>query len=375
MPLMKFHVLTLFPEAFGAPLRFSIVGRAVGRGLAAVEVTDLRGFTRDAHGTADDYQFGGGHGMVMKPEPVFEAADAALSGYDSAERDRIPVILFTPQGELLTQSLVEELAGAPAIVLVCGHYAGVDERVAEGLATRQVSVGDYVLTGGELPAMLVIDAVTRLLPGVAGPSHAGDSITTGLLQHPLYTRPAEYRGMAAPAVLLSGHHGEIARWRRRRSLERTWARRPDLLATADLTADDRAYLAQLAESADPLCGLIRRNCRNLILAPMTGLIRRNCRNPPILPPMIGLIRRICRNPPILPPMIGLIRRNWRNPLILPPMTGLIRRNWRNPPILPPMTWAYPAQLAESAPDNLGRRDNSDDLDPGGGKGIDGDGGG
>lgn len=246
---MKFHVLTLFPEAFGAPLQFSIVARAVRRGLASVEVTDIRGFTRDAHGTADDYQFGGGHGMVLKPEPVFEAADAALAGYDAVARARIPVILLTPQGELLRQPLAAELARAPAIALICGHYAGVDERVAEGLATRQVSVGDYVLTGGELPAMIVIDAVTRLLPGVAGPSHAGDSITTGLLQHPLYTRPAEYRGMAAPAVLLSGHHAEIARWRRRQSLERTLARRPDLLKTAQLTADDRAYLAQLAESA------------------------------------------------------------------------------------------------------------------------------
>ena len=327
MPLMKFHVLTLFPEAFGVPLRFSIVGRAVGRGVAAVEVTDLRGFTRDAHGTADDYQFGGGPGMVMKPEPVFEAADAALSGYDAAERDRIPVILFTPQGELLTQSLVEELAGAPAIVLVCGHYAGVDERVAEGLATRQVSVGDYVFTGGELPAMLVIDAVTRLLPGVAGPSHAGDSITTGLLQHPLYTRPAEYRGMAAPAVLLSGHHGEIARWRRRRSLERTWARRPDLLATAELTADDRAYLAQLAESAD-----------------LTADDR--------------------ADPAQLAESADLAAVDWADPARLAESADLAVDDL-----------AYPAQLAESAPDNLGRRDNSDDLDPGGGKGIDGDGGG
>ena len=242
---MKFHVLTLFPEAFGPPMQFSIVARAAQRGVVAVAVTDIRDYTRDAHGTADDYQFGGGHGMVLKPEPVFEAAEAALAGYDAAVRRQIPVILLTPQGELLTQSVVAELARAPAIALICGHYAGVDERIAAGLATRQISVGDYVLTGGELPAMIIIDAVTRLLPGVAGPSHAGDSITTGLLQHPLYTRPAEYRGMAAPAVLLSGHHAEIERWRRRQSLERTLYRRPDLLKTAPLSAEDRQWLAQL----------------------------------------------------------------------------------------------------------------------------------
>ncbi len=246
---MRFHVLTLFPEAFGQPTQFSIVARAAQQGRVAVEVTDIRDYTHDAHGTADDYQFGGGHGMVMKPEPVFEAAEAALSGYNAAERAAIPLILLTPQGELLTQSVVEELARAPAIALICGHYAGVDERIAEGLATRQISVGDYILTGGELPAMLIIDAVTRLLPGVAGPSHANDSITTGLLQHPLYTRPAEYREMATPAVLLSGHHAEIQRWRRRQSLERTLARRPDLLKTAPLTPEDLDYLAQLGYTA------------------------------------------------------------------------------------------------------------------------------
>ncbi|CAI8008423.1 tRNA (guanine-N(1)-)-methyltransferase [Geodia barretti] len=244
---MRFHVLTLFPEAFAQPLQFSIVARAVQRGQINIDVADIRDYTHDAHGTADDYQFGGGHGMVMKPEPVFEAAEATLSGYDAAERAQIPVILTTPQGELLTQKLVEELASSPAIAIICGHYAGVDERIAEGLATRPVSIGDYVLTGGELPAMIIIDAVTRLLPGVVGSpeSVAGDSITTGLLQHPLYTRPAEFRGMTVPEVLLSGHHAEIDRWRRRKSLERTLEHRPDLLSTASLTNDDRRYLAGL----------------------------------------------------------------------------------------------------------------------------------
>ncbi len=260
---MRFHVLTLFPEAFAQPtgdlgsrvgfnVAFSIVARAVQRGQVAIEVTDIRDHTHDVHGTADDYQFGGGHGMVMKPEPVFEAAEAALSAYSNEERADIPIILTTPQGELLTQKLVEELATAPAIAFVCGHYAGMDERIAEGVATRQVSVGDYVLTGGELPAMIMIDAVTRLLPGVVGSpeSVAGDSITTGLLQHPLYTRPAEYRGMAVPDVLLSGHHADIDRWRRRRSLERTLSSRPDLLASAPLTPEDFRYLASLGYEPD-----------------------------------------------------------------------------------------------------------------------------
>jgi tRNA (guanine37-N1)-methyltransferase len=248
---MRFHVLTLFPEAFGQPLQFSIVGRAVQRGQVSIDVTDIRDYAHDVHGTADDYQFGGGHGMVMKPGPVFEAVEAALAGYSDSERAEIPVVLFTPQGELLTQSLVEELAAAPALALICGHYAGVDERVSQALVTRQVSIGDYVLTGGELPAMVLIDAVSRLLPGVVGSPESvmEDSITTGLLQHPLYTRPADYRGMAVPEVLLSGHHAEIDRWRRRQSLKRTLDRRPDLLRSAELSADDRKYLAELGYTA------------------------------------------------------------------------------------------------------------------------------
>jgi tRNA (guanine37-N1)-methyltransferase len=248
---MRFHVLTLFPEAFGQPLQFSIVGRAVQRGQVAIDVTDIRDYAHDVHGTADDYQFGGGHGMVMKPGPVFEAVEAALAGYSESQRADIPVILFTPQGELLTQPLVEELAAVTALALVCGHYAGVDERVSQALVTRQVSIGDYVLTGGELPAMVLIDAVSRLLPGVVGSpeSVTEDSITTGLLQHPLYTRPADYRGMAVPEVLLSGHHAEIDRWRRRQSLKRTLDRRPDLLRSAELSADDRKYLTELGYTA------------------------------------------------------------------------------------------------------------------------------
>ena len=190
--------------------------------------------------------------MVMKPGPVIEAVEAVLDAAACrAEANpgnpSIPILLMSPQGEVLNQALVEELARSPEIVLVCGHYAGIDERVKEYLNAREISIGDYVLTGGELPAMVVIDAVSRLVPGVVGSREnvAQDSITSGLLQHPLYTRPAEYRGMAAPDVVLSGHHAEIDRWRRRESLRRTLEKRPDLLQAADLSVDDLAYLESL----------------------------------------------------------------------------------------------------------------------------------
>ena len=224
-----------------------MLGRARSRGLISVEVSDIRRFTTDAHGTADDYQFGGGAGMVMKPEPIFAAVEDALGNYPEALRGEIPVALMSPQGQILDQELVWELAARPAVVLICGHYAGVDERVREGLATKEISIGDYVLTGGELPALVVIDAVSRFIDGVVGSQEnvREDSITSGLLQHPLYTRPAEYRGMDAPEVLRSGHHGEIERWRRRESLRRTWEKRADLLEKADLDADDRGYLRSL----------------------------------------------------------------------------------------------------------------------------------
>ena len=248
---MRFHVLTLFPEAFGQPLEFSIIAQASRKGLISLEITDIRDYTHDNHSTADDYQFGGGHGMVMKPEPVFEATEAVLSTYTQTQRDEIPVVLLTPQGEPLTQKLVEELSVAPALALICGHYAGVDERVPDGLATRQISIGDFVLTGGELAAMVLIDSVSRLVPGVVGSpeSVSEDSITSGLLQHPIYTRPAEYRGMDVPEVLRSGNHKEIDRWRRRESLKRTLERRPDLLRSAELTKEDHDYLASLGYEA------------------------------------------------------------------------------------------------------------------------------
>ena len=244
---MQFHVLTLFPEALEGPLRHSILGRARERGLISVELTDIRRYTRDNHNTADDYQFGGGAGMVMKPEPIFEAVEDALSVYEQDMRREIPVVLTSPQGETLNQRLVEELAGLPAIALICGHYAGVDERVRQGLVTREISIGDYVLTGGEPAALVIIDAVARFIEGVVGAQEnvLEDSITSGLLQHPLYTRPAEYRGMTVPDVLRSGHHAEINRWRRQQSLSRTWQHRPDLLAAASLSDDDQRFLRTL----------------------------------------------------------------------------------------------------------------------------------
>ena len=244
---MRFQVLTLFPEAFRIITEYSIIGRAVEGGLVAVEATDIRQFTTDRHGTADDYQFGGGPGMVMKPEPVFAAVDAALSDVSADLRERTPVVLTSPQGRVLNQQLVDEFAAAPGMVIICGHYAGVDERIRQRLITHEVSIGDYVLTGGELAAMVMIDAVSRFVPDVVGSEEnvREDSITSGLLQHPLYTRPAEFRGMAAPEVLRSGNHAEIERWRRQQSLERTLRLRPDLLDTAPLTNSDRAYLASL----------------------------------------------------------------------------------------------------------------------------------
>jgi tRNA (guanine37-N1)-methyltransferase len=241
---MKFHVLTLFPQAFTGPLQHSILGRAQERGLVSVRLTDIRDHTHDAHNTADDYQFGGGFGMVMKPEPIFEAVEVILSSHSEEERRAIPVLLMSPQGETLDQRLVEDLSHNRELVIICGHYAGVDERVREHLMTREVSIGDYVLTGGELAAMVLIDAVSRCVDGVVGSREnvLEDSFTNGLLQHPLYTRPAIFRGFLVPEILRSGHHAEIERWRRHQSLRIILEKRPDLLDQAVLTPDDLTFL-------------------------------------------------------------------------------------------------------------------------------------
>ena len=244
---MRFHILSLFPGMFRGPLEESIVGRATERGTVSIQLTNIRDYAHDAHGTADDYQFGGGEGMLMKPEPIFEAVEAVLSAYPTETRATIPIILLSPQGKVLTQKMAETLAQAPALVLICGRYAGVDERVRQHLATEDVSIGDYVLSGGELAAMVLLDAVARLLPGVVGSAESveQDSITSGLLQHPQYTRPADYRGMKVPEVLLSGHHANVVRWRRQESLRRTLEHRPDLLAQADLTPEEVEFLKTL----------------------------------------------------------------------------------------------------------------------------------
>ena len=242
---VRFHVVTIFPGMFTSPLAESIIARALEKGLIEIGLHDVRDYTHDRHRTVDDYPFGGGAGMVMKPEPLFEAVEALRTSSD--EGDAVPVVLLTPQGRTLTQAAVEGLAEQREIVLICGRYEGVDERVRRHLVTDEISIGDYVLSGGELAAMVLIDAVARLVPGVVGSAEStqGDSFTTGLLQHPQYTRPAEFRGWAVPDVLLSGNHAEIAGWRRRESLRRTLQRRPDLLDSTDLSPEDRRSIEDL----------------------------------------------------------------------------------------------------------------------------------
>jgi tRNA (guanine37-N1)-methyltransferase len=242
---MRFHVLTIFPDMFVSPFAEGVVSRAQKKGLLDIRTYDIRDHARDRHRTVDDYVFGGGAGMLMKPEPIFEAVDAIRDKEDLEEST--PVVLISPQGRLLTQQVVEELVSHQELVLICGRYEGVDERIREHLATHEISVGDYVLSGGELAAMVLIEAVSRLVPGVVGSveSTQEDSFATGLLQHPQYTRPAEFRGLSVPPVLLSGNHAEIATWRRRESLRRTFERRPDLLENAALSDEDLAYIETL----------------------------------------------------------------------------------------------------------------------------------
>ncbi len=248
---MRFDILTLFPNMLRPFLAESILARAIDRDLIQVHVHDMRAYAGGRHAVTDDYPYGGGGGMVLKPEPIFRAVEAVLA--EDQSRPPGPIILLTPQGRVLTQAVVQELAGHPRLILVCGHYEGVDERVRQHLVTDEISIGDYVLTGGELPALVVVDAVARLVPGVLGDEEAPaqDSHSTGLLEYPHYTRPAGFRGWRVPAVLLSGHHGAVARWRRQQALRRTWERRPDLLRQAPLTDEDRRFLAELAAGLIP----------------------------------------------------------------------------------------------------------------------------
>jgi tRNA (guanine37-N1)-methyltransferase len=234
----RIEIVTIFPELFDLPLRTSIIGRAVESGIVEFALHDPREQGIGRHRSVDDYPYGGGAGMVMRPEPLVATIEPLR---DSGAQ----VILLDPAGERLSDRLARELARQPRLALVCGRYEGIDERV-RSVVDREVSIGDYVVTGGELPALVLIDAVVRLLPGaISDASPAGDSYADGLLEHPQYTRPEEYRGMTVPPVLLSGHHGEVARWRRRESLRRTLERRPDLIEAAELSADDRAVLDEL----------------------------------------------------------------------------------------------------------------------------------
>jgi tRNA (guanine37-N1)-methyltransferase len=222
---VRIDIVTIFPGIFESPLRESLLGRAIGTGLVDVRVHDLRDATTDKHRQVDDESYGGGPGMVMKPEPVFAAVESLGSG------DR-RTLLLSPAGRRLDQALARELAAEPWLVLICGRYEGVDERVVEGLPAEEVSIGDYVVAGGEVPALVVLEAVTRLVPGVIGreESHEQDSFgDDGILDHPHYTRPAEFRGMRVPETLLSGNHAEIERWRREAAFEKTRRNRPDLL--------------------------------------------------------------------------------------------------------------------------------------------------
>ena len=239
---MDIHIVTIFPEAFAPVLSSGIIGRAQKSGLVEILVRDLRDHTHDRHRTVDDAPFGGGPGMVMRPEPLFEAVESLSLPDDS------PIIALTPQGKPFSQGDAERLAQEHVLTLICGRYEGIDERVRTGLATEEISIGDYVLTGGEVPAMVITDAVVRLLPGALGHGEEAlldDSHTSGLLQQPQYTRPSEFRGMSVPDVLLSGNHAAVARWRRREALRRTLERRPELLARAELSGKDLEELRDL----------------------------------------------------------------------------------------------------------------------------------
>ena len=236
---MRIDILTLFPGMFAGPFAHGVVGRAVARGLLEIAPLDIRLFAHDKHHSVDDYPYGGGPGMVMMPGPIFEAVESLA--LDAG----VPVILMTPQGRRFSQAIAHELAAQPRLSLICGHYEGVDDRVRAHLASDEISIGDYVLGGGEIPAMVVADAVARLLPGAMdAESGREESHAAGLLEYPQYTRPPVYRDWAAPPVLLSGHHGAVARWRRLEALRRTAQRRPDLLATAPLSAAERALVEE-----------------------------------------------------------------------------------------------------------------------------------
>jgi tRNA (guanine37-N1)-methyltransferase len=245
---VEFEIFTLFPEIFPSYLETSILQRAQEKGSLTVRVHNIRDFTTDKHHTTDDVPYGGGGGMVMKPEPVFEAVERVLRS--PAHAAPCPIILMTPQGRVFDQDIAKELSEHLRIALICGRYEGVDERIRTHLATDEISIGDFVLTGGELPALILIDAVTRLLPGVLGDpgGAASDSHAGGLLEYPHFTRPPEFRGEKVPDVLLSGDHAKIERWRHEQALLRTLERRRDLVMKASLSDEDRRFLSEHDQS-------------------------------------------------------------------------------------------------------------------------------
>ena len=232
----------------------SIIGRARERNIIDIRLHNIREYTYDSHHVVDDYPYGGGAGMVLKPEPIFRAVEDITK---DTETSSIPVILLSPQGRLLNQEIVGQLANYPKFILICGHYEGIDERVAAELVTDEISIGDYVLSGGEVASMVVVDCVVRLLPGAVGSKESveQDSHINGLLEYPQYTRPAEYRGWTVPSILLSGNHAKIELWRRRQSLLRTSNRRPDLLEKANLTTKDKKILEEILS-----CENIEKGC-------------------------------------------------------------------------------------------------------------------
>ncbi len=248
---MQFDILTLFPSMFEGPLTESILKRAQEKGLIQVRFHDFRDYAMDKHRTVDDTPYGGGGGMVLRPEPLVMAVE------DVRGADRYtPVILMTPQGRVFNQRIAQELSEYPRLILVCGRYEGFDERIRQTVATDEISIGDYVLTGGELAAMILVDAISRYIPGVLGAMWGAeeDSHAMGLLEYPHYTRPPEFRGLVVPDVLLNGNHAAVDQWRRREAIRRTWQRRPDLLLNASLTEAERWFLAELAEDDAPMPG-------------------------------------------------------------------------------------------------------------------------
>ncbi|MFZ5596299.1 MAG: tRNA (guanosine(37)-N1)-methyltransferase TrmD [Bacillota bacterium] len=256
---MQIDILTLFPEMFQGPFDVSMLKRARDRNLLSIEIFNIRDYSMNRHNTVDDTPYGGGAGMVMNAEPIFEAADRIRSLRGGTGR----FIYMSPAGDRLNQAMVRELSGESHLVILCGHYEGIDQRVRDVLVTDEISIGDYVLTGGELPAMVLVDSVARLIPGVLGEKASAEeeSFSDGLLEYPHYTKPREYRGMAVPEVLLNGHHEQIRLWRRRQSLLHTLARRPELLAVADLTDEDRIILKQLVNELERLGLPEEEHCR------------------------------------------------------------------------------------------------------------------